>query len=246
MARLLLVAALLVFLAAPASAQDPRATAALRVRVYDSGSGLPIPGARVGLTDVGLFALTDTAGVGTLTGIPPGLHVLEIAMFGYAPEGATLDFGPGSLAAGDVALTFQPIPLEEIMVQGRSRWSARLQGSGFYERAGKGIGVQLDRLAIRDYNVFLLSEVLLRLPIRPGFAGFVDPDPTQQDVDYTDQLPQDCAPGIYVDGTPWIGFLDDLPLFWVEGLEFYTSPTQVPIQYQGGGAFCGLVLIWTG
>ena len=48
MARLVLVAALLVFLAVPASAQDPEATAALRVRVYDSGSGLPIPGARIG------------------------------------------------------------------------------------------------------------------------------------------------------------------------------------------------------
>ena len=137
MPRLLLVAALLVFMAVPASAQDLEATAALRVRVYDAGSGLPIPGARVGLTDIGFFALTDTAGVALLTGIPPGLHELEVAMFGYETEDATLDFGPGSLAAGDVVLTFQPIPLEEIMVQGRSRWSARLQGSGFYERGGK-------------------------------------------------------------------------------------------------------------
>jgi len=49
-----------------------------------------------------------------------------------------------------------------------------------------------------------------------------------------------------VDGTLWNGFLDGLPLAWVEGLKLYSSPVQVPIQYLGDGAFCGLILIWTG
>jgi hypothetical protein len=65
-------------------------------------------------------------------------------------------------------------------------------------------------------------------------------------VDYTELLPAECAPGIYVDGTPWVGFIDDMPLLWVEGLEYYNSLTQIPIRFQGGGAFCGLLLIWTG
>ena len=245
-AGLVVLAALLALPGARLAAQEPTAPAALRVRVLDAGSGVAIPGARVGLVDLGLFALTDPSGIAMLTDVPPGIHVLEVAMFGFREETATLDLGPGSLAVGDVALTFQPIALEEIMVEGRTRWSARLQGNGFYDRAGKGIGYQLDRLAIREYNVILLSDLLRRLPMRPGFGGFVDPDPTLQDVDYQDQLPQDCAPGIYVDGTPWVGFIDDMPLFWVEGMEFYNSPTQVPIQFFGAGAFCGLVLIWTG
>src|SRR5690606_15395722 len=143
-------------------------------------------------------------------------------------------------------LVFQPIPIDELMIEGRSRWSARLQRSGFYERAGQGIGYQIDRPAIRAHNVVLLSELLARIPRRPQFRGFIDPAPAVEDVDFTEPLPIECAPGIYVDGTPWAGFVDDLPLEWVEGLEFYTSPVQVPIQYLGAGAFCGLLLIWTG
>jgi hypothetical protein len=246
MVRFLLLAALLAVLAVPASGQAPTEPATLRVRVIDATTNVPIPGARVGLTDIGFFALTDTSGVATLRGIPPGQHAFEAVMFGFESQTAVLDLGPGALAIGDVALTFAPIAIDEIMVEGRSRWSAQLQRKGFYERAQEGLGYHLDRLAIRDFNVFLLSEVMNRLPIRPGFAGFVNPDPTSADVDYAVELPAGCAPGIYIDGTPWVGFIDDMPLLWVEGLEYYTSPTQVPIEFQGYGAFCGLVLIWTG
>ena len=132
------------------------------------------------------------------------------------------------------------------MVQGRSRWSAHLQRSGFYERAGKGVGYHLDRPAIREHNVVLLSDLLRRIPRRPGFTGFSNPAPPPEGVDFTELHPTECAPGIYVDGTLWNGFLDGLPLAWVEGLELYSSPVQVPIQYLGDGAFCGLILIWTG
>jgi hypothetical protein len=246
MVRFLLLAALLAVLAEPASGQAPAEPATLRVRVVDANTNVPIPGARVGLTDIGFFALTDTSGVATLRGIPPGQHAFEAVMFGFASETAVLDLGPGAVAVGDVALTFAPIAIDEIMVEGRSRWSAHLQRKGFYKRAEEGIGYHLDRPAIRDLNVLVLSEVLDKLPVRPGFAGFVDPVPTADDVDYAMELPAGCAPGIYVDGTPWVGFIDDMPLFWVEGLEYYASPTQVPIQFQGYGAFCGLVLIWTG
>ena len=227
------------------AAQDTT-TAALRVRIIDAGDSRPLAGARVGLTDIGMYALTDPEGVASLTGIPPGAHQFEVSMFGYAPELATIRLGPGAFASGDVAMAFRPIAIDEIMVEGRARWSAQLQRSGFYERASDGIGVHLDRLAIREFNTVLLSEVLERIPQRMGWEGFVNPDPTLDDVDFAEELPTGCAPGIYVDGTPWNGFIDDLPLSWIEGMEFFTSPVQVPTRYLIGGAFCGLLLVWTG
>lgn len=248
MMRVLAVAFLVILgsvLAADSAAQEPE-PAALRVQVLDSYDGVPIVGARVGLVNIGLYALTDVAGVARLSGIPPGTYDFEVAMFGYAPEVATLSLGPGAFASGDIALGIQPFALEEIMIEGRARWSAQLQRGGFYERAELGLGVQLDRLAIREFEAIDLSDILERIPTRPGFGGFVNPVPTLDDVDFTEELPEECAPGIYVDGSPWDGYIDDIPLSWVEGMEFYTSPSQVPIQYLGGGAFCGLLLVWTG
>ncbi|MDE2772401.1 MAG: carboxypeptidase-like regulatory domain-containing protein [Gemmatimonadota bacterium] len=232
-------------LPAGSAAQEPE-TAMLRVRVLDSYDGTPVVGARVGLVNVDLYALTDVARVASLSGIPPGTYDFEVAMFGYAPEVATLSLGPGAFATGDIRLAVQPFALEEIMVEGRARWSAQLQLGGFYERAELGLGVQLDRLAIRQFNAIELSEVLERIPTRPGFGGFINPVPTPEDVDFAEELPEECAPGIFVDGSPWSGYIDDIPLSWVEGMEFYTSPSQVPIQYLGDGAFCGLLLVWTG
>ena len=102
--------------AANLAAQDTTA-AALRVRVIDAGDSRPLVGARVGLTDVGMYALTDPQGVASLTDIPPGLHQFEVTTFGYAPELVAIDLGPGALATGDVAMAFRPIAIEEIMVE---------------------------------------------------------------------------------------------------------------------------------
>jgi hypothetical protein len=226
-------------------AQDKQ-PATLRVRDTDSTDGAPVVGASVGFPELALFGLTNPDGLASVTGIPPGTHRLEVAMFGYEPASMLIDLGPGAIANGTVGLTFAPFVIPEITVTGRSRWSARLQGSGFYERKSKQIGSYFDRLGIEETQVLKPSELLARLPERQDFAGFVDPSPTMADVDFTVPLPDECAPGIFVDGNPWRGTIDEVPLQWIEGMEIYRSPAQVPTQFLGGGVVCGLILIWTG
>lgn len=102
---------------APCDRADP-VTAAATVAgfIADAGSGEPLPGASVALTDLGRAAVTGPDGRYVLRGVPPGPQHLVVTRLGYetrtlhllVPRVGTLDL--------DVTLRARPIELEELVV----------------------------------------------------------------------------------------------------------------------------------
>ena len=245
--------ALVLLVPAPTAAQDP-GDAALRMRVLDAATGLPLAGVLVGFPELELFGLTNPEGEAMLTAIPPGDHVLEVSLLGYGPASALLHLEPRALAIGDVELSVAPIEIEGITVDGRSRWSAQLERQGFYARSTMGFGHFFERLEIEQLNAWVASDLARGIPLSPscargfglgasrgiGAGGGVG---LRSQGWHTARLD---AMKIFVDGVPWNWSVDDLPMSWVEGIEIYTRPTGAPAQYTGLGAGCGVILIWTG
>src|SRR5688572_19304574 len=77
-----LAALLLTSLASAPLAAQSSETAALRVRVTDAATGLPIGGAQVGFPELPLFRLANDAGIAQIVDIPPGVRTLEVTMLG--------------------------------------------------------------------------------------------------------------------------------------------------------------------
>lgn len=64
----------------------------------------------------------------------------------------------------------------------------------------------------------------------------------------------DCYNDVYIDGAMLYGAglageplsdIDSLSPSTIEGVEFYSGPSQVPARYNKTGSVCGVQLIWT-
>ncbi len=113
-------AALVALLPATAVAQE------LAGVVRDAGSREPVPSATVSLLGADGAALarvlSDSAGRFTLTAPRPGAYRLEVRRIGYAaraPE--TLRLEPGAVTEVEVLLSTEPVALEAVVVETRSR-----------------------------------------------------------------------------------------------------------------------------
>jgi hypothetical protein len=140
-----------------------------------------------------------------------------------------------------------PIRLDEIVVTaGRIATSERLESVGFYRRRQQGIGKFFDRRAVEGLPGGAFDELFvatagmhrrcdgLRCGFHTsrGFAGFRD-------------TIEGCEMQYFVDGSPFAAAYD-LSGDWVEAVEVYTGPSQLPPQFHGpDGGMCGAVVVWT-
>jgi hypothetical protein len=244
----------------------PRAVgdASLRFRVTDAISDLPIPGARVGFPELDLFALADADGVAALTTIPAGAYVLEVTMDGYATAQSLVEFSPGAVAEGEVALGTEPIEIEGITVTAASRegWSAYLDRRGFYERQISAVGRYLDWIDIAEAHPIHTTDLFRSMPgleVRGSNAGWgVDGGPSglpngdsvhnrRMAFAGFDNPNGGCPMQVLLDGVPLPGDrINGLPPDFIGAIEIYQGIGQIPARFNFGPASnCGVVVIWS-
>jgi hypothetical protein len=248
----------------PLAAQSTE-TAALRVRVTDAATGLPIGGAQVGFPELALFRVANAAGIAQIVGIPPGSRVLEVTMLGYGTASKTLILEAHAVATGVVELTTDPIEIEGLTVTA-SHEIKRLRDAGFYNRERIGFGYHLGPLEIasRSRIAFNLSDYFAAVPtvrlVQVGagrhqvesrrscvtLSSFAPPPVSDPRVRTPPPMPANPnAMAIYLDGAPYNDGLDYLPVDMIQAVEVYVG-VEVPIQFSTGrrGA-CGVILLWS-
>lgn len=57
--------------------------------------------------------------------------------------------------------------------------------------------------------------------------------------------PVDCPPQVYIDGIPWAGPIDEITLRDIEGIEVYRGAAEVPAEFAGSNAGCGVIALWS-
>jgi len=140
-------------------------------------------------------------------------------------EGQTLDLL--------VPMRIEPIPLEGITVQVRSRW---LKLGGFYSRQNAGFrGRQWVRDEILEEDPVFVRELIETVPgVSTQTAGF-----------RTAILGRnDCRMSVFVDDFHMPDFnIDHLDPRHIEAMEVYHGAAGMPLKYQMVNR-CGVVLIW--
>jgi hypothetical protein len=236
----------------PLAAQSSE-TAALRVRVIDAATGLPIEGAQVGFPEIGLTRLANDAGIAQIVSIPPGVRTLEVTMLGYGKATTTFTLEAHALATGTIALTSDPIEIAGLTVTG-SQQIKRLRDAGFYDRQRMGFGRQLGPLEIAAINALRPSDFFAKIPsverLNAGFGRYTvvsrrscetlgsggvsteAPRPGQRKA-VPREAPNPNLMAIYLDGVPYHDDMDVLPAEMVEAAEVYVG-VQVPMQFSSG------------
>jgi len=240
--RLLAVAALLFSPWGPALRAQP---ATFTGRVVDGQTNRPIVGASVAVTTTGASARTDSTGAFRIAGLKVGIHRFLVSAVGYGRGSLTLAFAAREVMERELAL-------DPIGVAGTDTAPQALPGVSvtadpapgrryldFERRRTTGRGQYLTRTEIEAGNYNTLSDAMRALRgIRWSCAGG---GCTVQMA----RAPMGCAPEYIVDDREDNSFGPLIPIRDIAGIEVYTGASDVPGEFAGRNAGCGVIVIWT-
>ncbi len=229
-----------VFLGAASFATTGAAQATVRGRVVDSEMGLPLSGASVSIgKDTSTVVTTDSAGLFHIANVPRGTRELRIRLLGYE-EGVFRIFVPDSGSVNQqFALDFNGFLLPDVVVQAR----AEVLQPRYLE---------FERRRLRKLGAFLRWDDLKK----QGYSSVGDALRTVRGVRIQcDQSrfecyavmtrTPNCHPTWYIDGIEVHSFQENTPIRDIYGIEVYRGTGEIPAEYGGSNAGCGVIVVWT-
>jgi hypothetical protein len=207
----------------------------LRGTVRRVGTGQPIRGARVVLTD-GPSTTTDERGEWALKEAPAGTRMLEVSAVGLYPERRPVNVVAGAppihIAMNTLRAVLDTVTIRAVRLSDMRNFEGRRRGG-----SGRFLGAR-DIMRHRDKE---MSDILR---MQPGLQVQRKKDgSTSVYIRGTDT----CEAELYIDGH-YISTTNDLDA-WVRpervaGVEIY-SGTMTPAQFQRPLSSCGSIVIWT-
>lgn len=219
-------------------------------RIFDSSTDKSVPTAAVSVAGRPQEVQTDRHGRFALAGIPAGNHRLEVSMLGYAALGIPVTVSRGLTTEVQAGLVPAPLQMEPLVATAvRPR---RLEVGGFYERKYYGE-------LLSGGTFFTLEDIDRRRPLRithmladapgirlrcPGSGARCWVESSRASQGFT---PGGCRLRAFIDSSPVDVFdLDTLVLpVEVAGIEVYQGASELPPEFGGYDARCGVVVIWT-
>jgi len=229
--------ALLTALLAPAL--GPHAGAAqsiLRGRVIDSEIGQPIAGATVRIRrDPPLT--TDSLGRFESRGLSEGDAEIAIQVIGYTRGVFWMRIPPSGEVDRVFALDFTGARLPAVVVEARAEKLER-RYAAFEQRRHRKMGAYLrwdDLTAYSSVGDALRSVRGVRIRCnQQTFECFA----------YMARSPQ-CQPTWWVDGVEVHSFHENTSIRDVYGIEIYRGAGEIPAEFTGSNAGCGVIVVWT-
>jgi hypothetical protein len=179
-----------------------------------------------------------------MDGCGPTDGFLYVARVGYRSLRAAIRDLPQDCAAWSITLEVDPVGLPVLAV--RAERNRDLENAGFYNRKRLGIGTFLTRDVIEDRyrTVSRVDDVLQQVPgvIRVEQASNSWSAYFDRSIGAT---VRPCPAVGYIDGLFFGRQIPRLATQDIEAIEVYRGSAQVPAQYAGNDALCGVVLIWT-
>jgi hypothetical protein len=247
-------ALLLLGLVAPAAlwTQAGAGTGRLRGTITDASTSRPVVGARVIVAATGRFVVSDSLGSFEVQQLPTGVLRFFFQAEGFPRTSVMLAFAPGEMmvhqfemdssAATIAADTLGPrrgvqmLPTEEV----RAEAPRGPRFADFDRRLKTGRGQYRTREEIEQAGYRNITDAVR------GMRGVqVDCPGIQGCFVRMARAPKRCTPKYVVDGRVDAFFGPFVPVGDIEGLEVYTGASDVPGEFAGSDAMCGVVVIWT-
>lgn len=245
------------FSSAPLAAQG-----ALRGIVVEEGTNRPLAGVTVMLDRTFQQTITDQAGRYLLTDLPLGSRQVLFRSIGHIPLRMQVTLVQGDTTRADVALMTDPLRLDSISVTAPSNRRVNPRLVEFEERRRMGNGFFLDSTYLRRADGRRMSEILREAPnirVLPSLEGASTIRYFAASVRRSGVRGEACFLSVYLDGVPMyrsggvggVGFgapVDlsrDINTSSLDAVEVYASAAEVPAEYAGQAADCGIILLWT-
>jgi hypothetical protein len=231
---------------------DPAASQQVQGRLVDRLSGERVVGASVMLVDTTFTLVTATSsnqtGAFRVVAPEPGTFYVLVEALGYRPiMDGILDLGEGGSISVEIFLEPKPVVLDSLKVAvERVETFRTLEAAGFNERLTRGFGNFITPEEIRQRNPRYFFELFRNIPgMRVTGAAF---NGTTVEFTVASIRGPTCSPRVFLDGIQVNveqGLEAVVDVDQIAGVEVYSRPSQVPLQWGGSDSTCGVLLIWT-
>jgi Carboxypeptidase regulatory-like domain/TonB-dependent Receptor Plug Domain len=245
------IAACTLILSPAAARAMPQARSAPQRGVIDGAvtdsSLAPIEGATITIFQTPVRVSTGASGRFRIQQVPAGQYLIIVQRIGFRPASGIVEVAPDDTLrlayTLNRAVTNLPatVVTEQRLTMKLAEFESRRQ---FSEKFGGGQFLTQADIEQRG-SIFTPDLVRTFLGVNVKSAG-----PFKEFAFSTRQ--GNCPVEIFLDGirqkdqTGGPVNLDDLPVpSEIAGIEMYTGPAVVPLQYAGMGTPCGVLLIWT-
>ena len=212
---------------------------AIRGKVIDSETGTPISGASVQVGKNGPTVKTDSAGQFMAQNATAGVQELTIKSIGYEAGVFDVRIRDATTVDGVFPLDFNGYELPAVVVEARAEALVQRYFE-FEHRRHLRLGTYLrwDELHKQAYNS--IGDALRTV----GGVRMRCDQSRYECYAFMARTPQ-CQPTWYVDGVEVHSFHENTPISDVYGIEVYRGPGEVPAEFGGSNAACGVIAVWT-
>lgn len=233
---LCLVAASQLLALLPAAAQQK--TSGLIGRIFDERTNEVLLQALIILDSTRQDVAISSQGRFVLSNLTPGQHRIEIRSIGYRPSILNITLTEGQVVERQFGMVFTGERLPDISVEARnSKLLPRF--TDFERRRQNGLGHYITRDEIRARGYTKMGDAL-----RTVKGVHVDCGAIECLIRMA-RSTAGCGPSFYVDGHMARSFAESTPINDVQGIEVYKGGADVPGEFAGDGAMCGVIVIWT-
>jgi hypothetical protein len=230
--------------------------------VTDGDPSGPLPGAEITIPALNFGARTDSLGKFFFTDIPKGAFRVIIRRVGYNAIAITARFSGSDTLAADFALIPSAISLDTVNVLGTAREHGKFLE--FEDRRSHGGGAFLTRADLDKEKDRQLGDIVGKLPgLRVNRFGAESAVASSRyaggrarggdTMDRRKGAPRGCYSQIYIDNLRVFSSdvgealfnINSIPPSTIQGIEYYATREETPIQYASNRAECGTMLIWT-
>ena len=219
-----------------------RGTATMRGRVVDKRSAAPIPAAEIVLVVDNRSVVSDAAGSYVFTALPAGTMHFVVRAGSYPVTRLIIDIQPGQAIERTIELdsTTAASDVQSLPAVTTTAPVVSYRLVGFERRRLTGRGHYLTEEDIRRSGASSLQDAvrgLRGISTECGGGGGCRV--------HMVRAPANCDPEYIIDERPNNDFGPLTPIRDIVGLEVYTGPSDVPGEFAGRNAGCGVIVIWT-
>jgi len=230
--------------------------------VADGDAAAPLAGAEITIPELNFGARTDSLGRFFFRDIPKGAFKVVVRRVGYNAIAINARFSGSDTLAADFALIPSAVALDTVNVVGGARQYGKFLE--FEERRSHGGGAFLTRLDLDKEKNRQLGEIVAKLPgVKVNRYGAESAVASSRysplgarggdSMDRRKGAQRGCYSQVYVDNVRVFSSdagealfnINSIPPSAIQGIEYYASRDETPVQYASSRAECGTMLIWT-
>jgi hypothetical protein len=217
--------------------------------VSDRSTGRTIPGALIALADSSRSVQSDSAGRYVLADLPPGVVQLIVRADGFPALGIIVELLAGQTLERPVRLDSTPsgrLAAAQSLPAINVTAAAPVENYrlvAFEQRRHNGRGQYLTERQIVQSGAYNVNEAIRAMRgVTYECGGSAEAGACHVRMS---RAPMRCPPEWVIDEQVNNDFGSTIPIRDVIAIEVYTGPSDVPGEFAGRNAGCGVIVVWT-